>query len=291
MKTKMILSRMSKMFLLLPAVLIHINAHSQVDNTGRVEKADEYKLVWADEFSNRGRPNPRNWKYEHGFVRNHELQWYQPENAWCENGMLILEARKETKPNPAYDSTKNDWKSKRSLVEYTAASLNTRGLHEWKFGRFEMRAKIEVGPGLWPAFWTLGVNGEWPSNGEIDIMEYYQGKILANIATGTDKRYVAHWFSRTKAISDFDDPDWAKEFHVWRMDWDQKAISLFVDDELLNRVALEDLINRDGSNVNPFRQPHYILLNFALGGDNGGPLEGTVLPKRFEIDYVRVYQK
>lgn len=257
---------------------------------GEIKYKAQYKLVWADEFNNNGRPEPAKWRFESGFVRNHELQWYQPDNAWCERGMLVIEARKEKKPNPAYDAQEKDWRASRPDIEYTAASLNTRGLHQWQFGRFEMRGKIDVGSGLWPAFWTLGVNGEWPSNGEIDIMEYYKGKLLANVATGTAKRYTAHWYSKTKALSEFNDPEWAEKFHVWRMDWDEDAISLFVDDELLNKVMLKDLVNRDGSNINPFQQPHYIILNFALGGDNGGPLEGTTLPKRFEIDYVRVYQ-
>src|SRR3546814_2489459 len=58
-----------------------------------------------------------------------------------------------------------------------------------------MRARIPVGQGLWPAFWTLGVKGEWPSNGEIDIMEYYRGMLLANIASGTNERWKARWFT------------------------------------------------------------------------------------------------
>jgi beta-glucanase (GH16 family) len=278
-------------------VLLSINmlvtrAQSQIEvSKNRGGNSDGYKLIWADEFNKHGRPDPTRWRFENGFVRNRELQWYQPDNAWCDKGMLIIEARKETKPNPGYDTTKKDWRAERQNIQYTAASLNTRGLHQWKYGRFEMRGKIDVGPGLWPAFWTLGVNGEWPSNGEIDIMEYYKGKILANIATGTAKRYDALWFSKTKALTEFNDPRWADKFHIWRMDWDENAISLFVDDALLNRVDLKDLANRDGSTTNPFKQPHYVLLNFALGGDNGGPLEDTVFPKRFQIDYVRIYQK
>ena len=84
---------------------------------------------------------------------------------------------------------------------------------------------------------------------------------------------------------------WNKRFHTWRMDWDEQAISLFVDDQLLNRVELKDLVNQDGSGFNPFKQPHYILLNLALGGDNGGDPAATKFPRRYEIDYVRVYQK
>jgi beta-glucanase (GH16 family) len=75
------------------------------------------------------------------------------------------------------------------------------------------------------------------------------------------------------------------------MDWTETEISLFVDDQLLNRVDVDSLYNRDGSGFNPFRQPHYMLLNLAMGGMNGGDPSETPFPNRFEIDYVRVYQK
>ena len=75
------------------------------------------------------------------------------------------------------------------------------------------------------------------------------------------------------------------------MDWTEEAIALYVDDVLLNKVPLDSLMNRDGSNFNPFRQPHYMLLNLAIGGQNGGDPDSTSFPRRFEIDYVRVYQR
>jgi len=140
------------------------------------------KLVWSDEFNKDGRPDPNNWTYERGFVRNQELQWYQPENARCENGMLIIEGRRQRKENPRYRADGRDWRQNREYAEYTSASLTTRRLHSWKFGRFEMRGRIDTRAGLWPAFWTLGIEGSWPSNGEIDIMEYYRGMLLANAA-------------------------------------------------------------------------------------------------------------
>lgn len=250
-----------------------------------------YKLVWADEFDKNGAPDARNWKFEKGFVRNNEAQWYQTQNAWCKNGLLIIEGEKVHIPNPVYDSVSTRWKSKRRFIEYTSASINTAGLHAWKYGRFVMRAKIDTNIGLWPAFWMLGVAGQWPSCGEIDIMEYYRGKILANVACGTDTAYKAQWFSNTKTIRSFNDRLWASKFHIWRMDWDEKEISLYVDDLLMNRVALNKLVNKDGTGINPFNQPQYMLLNMAIGGDNGGDPSLTAFPKRFEIDYVRVYQK
>lgn len=255
------------------------------------KSAAEWKLVWADEFDKPGAPDPKKWTFENGFVRNEELQWYQPQNARCENGMLVIEGRRERVPNPRFEKGSADWKKSRETAEYTAASLTTRGLHAWRYGRFEMRGRIDIRDGIWPAFWTLGVSGEWPGNGEIDIMEYYRGKLLANVAWGTDRRWTAKWDSATRPVSEFGGAEWASKFHVWRMDWDEKAIRLYVDDVLLNSTDLKHTINGDGSGKNPFHQPHYILLNLAVGGQNGGDPSGTRFPSRFEVDYVRIYQR
>ncbi len=254
------------------------------------QAGSSYKLVWADEFDNQGAPDPNKWTYERGFVRNQELQWYQPENARCENGMLIIEARRERKPNPGYKPGGGS-REKREYAEYTSASVTTRGLHSWKYGRFEMRGRIDTRPGLWPAFWTLGVQGRWPRNGEIDIMEYYRGVLLANVAWGSKRPGTAKWDDYKKPLTEFGDPDWSKKFHVWRMDWDDQSIKLYVDDLLLNSTDLKNTVNEDGEAKNPFHQPHYIILNLAIGGTSGGDPSGTEFPARFEVDYVRIYQK
>ncbi|MDR6193188.1 glycoside hydrolase family 16 protein [Siphonobacter sp. SORGH_AS_0500] len=270
---------MIRPFLLLGSVITCLSFHPP----------QKYKLVWADEFNTNGEPNPKNWTFEKGFVRNGELQWYQSENARCENGFLIIEARKESRPNPLYEEGSMDWRKSRKTIDYTSSSLLTRDLHAWQYGRFEMRAKLDVQPGMWPAFWTLGIKGQWPSNGEIDIMEYYQNTILANTAWGTDQAYKAKWNSVKTPLSTFNDPEWADKFHVWRMDWDEKEIRLYVDDQLLNTTELSKTLNADGSN--PFHQPHYVLVNLALGGDNGGDPSASKFPARYEIDYMRVYQR
>ncbi len=250
-----------------------------------------YRLVWADEFDKPGRPDPNNWTYEKGFVRNQELQWYGSENARCENGMLIIEARRERKQNPGYRPGGKRWSESREYAEYTSASVTTRGLHSWTYGRFEMRARIDTRPGLWPAFWTLGVQGRWPRGGEIDIMEYYRGLLLANVAWGSKQPGTPKWDDSKKPITEFGDPNWSGKFHVWRMDWDANAIKLYVDDMLLNSTDLKDTINEDAEGKNPFQQPQYLILNLALGGTSGGDPSGTQFPARFEVDYVRVYQR
>jgi beta-glucanase (GH16 family) len=265
--------------------------HSAAPAASERGAAEDWKLVWSDEFDRAGRPDARNWTFESGFVRNNELQWYQPENAWCQDGLLIIEGRRERKRNPVYKTNSTDWKTNREYSDYTSASLTTRGLHCWQYGRFEMRARINTRPGLWPAFWTLGLTGEWPGNGEIDIMEYYQGTLLANAAWGTERRWVARWDSARKPIVEFNDPDWPRKFHIWRMDWDERAMRLSVDDLLLNTVDLDQTYNTDKARKNPFRQPHAILLSLAIGGTNGGDPSNTEFPARFEVDYVRVHQR
>ena len=215
------------------------------------------------------------------------------ENANCANGVLIIEGKREKLKNPNYTAGSTNWKTNREFAEYTSASIQTRGLRQFQFGRFEIRARIDTACGSWPAIWTLGISKGWPSNGEIDIMEFYRIKgvptILANFAWGTSQRNVGKWDDLKKPLADFtaNDPDWTKKFHVWRMDWNKDSISLFLDDQLLNSTLLSQTVNPDG--FNPFLQPHYILLNLALGGNGGDPSKSK-FPIRYEVDYVRVYQ-
>ena len=235
---------------------------------------EDYQLIWSDEFSTDGLPDAANWDYEEGCsIRNSELQYYaraREENSRIEDGHLIIEARRESMNGCAY----------------TAASLITRGKREFMYGIFEMRAKIDVSKGSWPAFWTLGITEEWPSSGEVDIMEYYNGNLHANVAWGTDTRWQGKWDSQTRSVgSDFSD-----DFHIWRMHWTEDFIDLWVDDFKQNSTDLSTTINGSLATLrNPFHQKAYILVNQAIGS-NGGDPSGTAFPLQYIIDYVRVYQ-
>ena len=261
------------------------------DTTSQRPLPPGYTLVWADEFSRDGWPDPQNWTYERGFVRNQELQWYQADNAVVKNGLLIIEARKEARANPTFEQGSAEWRRSREQATFTSASLTTRGLQSWRYGRFEMRAKIDVRAGMWPAFWTVGDSGRWPANGEIDIMEYYRGNLLANVAWLADTSGKAAWDDSRKAVAELGGAEWARRFHVWRMDWDESEILIYVDDILLNTTDLHGTINGDGTGRNPLQQPHHIILNLAIGGTNGGDPGATRFPARLEVDYARVYRR
>ncbi|MBV5282966.1 MAG: glycoside hydrolase family 16 protein [Paludibacter sp.] len=250
-------------------------------------------LVFSEEFNYEGAPNPEIWSFENGFQRNEELQWYQSKNANCKNGCLVIEGKKENFPNPNYIPESKSWKTNRQNVNYTAASLISMDKKSWLFGRFEVRARIDTAMGAWPAIWTLGIDKEWPSCGEVDMLEFYRPdgvpSILANVASGTNVRYKGKWDSVKKTLASLmaKDKKWPEKFHIWRMDWNKDSINLYVDDELLNTTLLSETINADGSN--PFLQPHYLLLNLALGANGGDPSQSG-FPITFEVDYVRVYQ-
>lgn len=236
---------------------------------------ENYELVWSDEFDTDGLADPSNWGYEQGCsIRNRELQYYahaRKDNSRIEGGFLIIEAHREQMEG----------------CGYTSASLITSGKRTFQYGIFEIRAKIDVRRGSWPAFWTLGVREEWPSNGEVDIMEYYNGSLHANVAWGTDTRWQAKWDSQIKSVGS----DFSNEFHIWRMHWTEDFIDLWVDDFKQNSTDLSTTINGTLSSLrNPFHQKAYILVNQAIGS-NGGDPSGTEFPIQYIIDYVRVYQE
>jgi beta-glucanase (GH16 family) len=181
----------------------------------------------------------------------------------------------------------------------TSASVTTRGKHSWLYGRFEIRAKIDTRSGSWPAFWTLGTRGNWPANGEIDIMEYFGNSVLANIAWagkpgGAPNPNGATWNSVRLPLRSLA-ANWSDQFHTWRMDWDSKSIKLFLDDKQVNEQDLSKTINTSlgrGAPENPFvGGGAYLILNQAIGGQSGGDSSHTEFPVRFLVDYVRVWQK
>jgi beta-glucanase (GH16 family) len=253
-------------------------------------------LLWHDEFDVDGKPDPLNWKYESGFVRNEELQWYRSDNVNCKDGLLIIEGKREQTLNPNYVPGSTDWKKKRQYAEYTSGSIHTQKLQEFRYGRYEIRARIDTASGSWPAIWAKGASGSWPFCGEIDVMEFYRRNgvpvILANVAWGSATSASGTWNTGRFPLTRFaeHDADWCNRFHVWRMDWTPDSIKLFLDDDLLNVQKLSSAVNPAGSTPSaPFQQKHYFLLNLAIGA-NGGDPGSSAFPIRYEVDYFRVYQ-
>src|SRR5262249_53255183 len=137
----------------------------------------------------------------------------------------------------------------------------------------------------------------WPACGEIDIMEFYRGTLLANAAWASDKPGAAAWDASKTPLETLahesgfaDAAAWSHEFHTWRMDWDESFIRLHVDGRRLNEVDLPKTVTRTPEGATPPREPHHLILNLAIGGFSGGDPSRTEFPARFEVDWVRVYQ-
>jgi beta-glucanase (GH16 family) len=252
------------------------------------------KLVFDDEFNYQGLPDPQKWGYEKGFVRGEEPQYYtvnRLENARVENGMLVIEGRKEQFPNPGYKAGSTKRTEREQFAPYTSASINTYGKHSWKYGRMEIRAKVPPGKGTWPAFWMLGDDHEtnkWPKCGEIDILEYLGRDSTRVHAT------VHYADSLGKHQQQGNAPEVAKQvadgFHIYAVEWDNKGMTFYYDQMKYYYFDYKKMIGNDGKVFND--KKFYILLNLALGakGDWGGPQDDSILPAKYYVDYVRVYQ-
>ena len=260
------------------------------------ESKDNYRLVWADEFNIDGKLNKEDWNYEKGFVRNQEPQWYQEDNAVCKDGCLVITARNEKVKNTSYEAGSKDWRKNQEFAQYSSSSVTTALKHEILYGRMEVRAKIPTASGAWPAIWCLGnkqKSGAWPACGEIDILEFYTKSILANVAW-SDSVGNSKWNTKQIPFTHFTERDkkWSEKFHVWRMDWDEESIKLYLDDELLNTTPLSRTQQKTGGYCkvsDPFKQPLFIILNLALRKTDN--IDQKALPMKYYIDYVRFYQK
>lgn len=275
----------------------------------RATAYEGYKLVFAEEFNGEGegvQPSKDIWKYERGWVRNDEIQlyWNYPENIWEENGFLVFNGRREekdTKRNPLYDKRYGTkWYEKMEYLEWTSASIITKGSwdgnYSWQYGIYEVRAKLPAYTGMWPAIWSTGQQYSWPKGGEIDLMEWYGGRIHGNVCWDNEK-----WNSATVdyATLNREDPntEWGDEWHIWKMIWDYDHIEMWCDNVLVNNIDLNTTVNhveegKDWSGVNPFRDVRQVLwLNLAIGGRSGGSVDNCPDDNYYLVDYARVYQK
>lgn len=237
-----------------------------------------YTSAWADEFNGTSL-DLTSWGFDvgGGGWGNNELQYYtnnRPENVFLTDGKLVIQARKETF----------------SGREYTSSRILTKGKKEFTFGRIDIRAKLPVTKGIWPALWMLGKKIDqtnWPACGEIDIMELVgkePNKVHATMhwaqPNGSRQLYTTTY---TRASGTY-----ADKFHVYSLVWEADQIEIFIDDISYNKFDKSKV----GGAAYPFNEPFFLIFNVAVGGDwPGSPDAASVFPQQMAVDYVRVFKK
>ena len=243
-------------------------------------------LTWSDEFNgpNNSMPDGSKWILETGGNGwgNNELEYYtdRPQNAFLRDGNLVIQVLKEKYSGK--DNVSRD---------YTSARLKTQGKFAQAYGRFEARIKIPRGQGIWPAFWMLGDDIEkvqWPTCGEIDIMENIGKEPALVHGTIHGPGYSGeHGIGGPYGLPD--NQPFANDFHVYGVEWEPKAIRFYVDGHLYETRTPDDLPK--GTKW-AYDHPFFLLLNVAVGGYwPGNPDATSTYPQEMLVDYVRVYKR
>ena len=239
-----------------------------------------WSLVWADEFEG-VTLDASKWEIQLGDGcpdlcgwGNGEFQSYERDNLTVGDGVLTITARQEADGS------------------FTSARIRTLGKGDWTYGRFEVKARLPTGQGLWPAIWLLfseDTYGGWAASGEIDIMEaigsapdeifgtlHYGGPFPDNVFTGNDFKLAAKTF--------------ADDFFVFTVEWEEGEIRWYINNVLYQTQT--EWFSTGGEYPAPFNHDFHLILNVAVGGNlPGAPDETTVFPQQMVVDYVRVYQR
>lgn len=227
---------------------------------GTSDPPGTWELVWSDEFDTPSL-DPSRWTVEDAAIMNNkELQYYTPQSVSLRDGSLVIRA------------DKRPYRGR----EYTSGLLDTRASFAMAFGRFECRARLPRGQGMWPAFWMLPLEERWPP--EIDIME-----ALGHQPT---RAYTTHhwgpgWPDNQKTGGHFDGPDFTADFHVFSVEWTPDRIDWAIDG-----------VVRFSSTANIPQDPMYLILNLAVGGNwPGNPDATTTFPQELQVDWVRAFRR
>src|SRR6185437_1427983 len=238
-----------------------------------------YKPLWSDEF-NESTVNTNYWQYDlgNGGWGNQELECYTDSNATIAGGYLQIQAKRQ---NVVYNGVNSS---------YTSTRMNTAGKFSFEYGRIDIRAKLPVAPGMWPALWFLGNDfgtAGWPGCGETDLMELVGSN--PHLVTGS-----IHWLEGNGQEGTLNNTytlpggaDYSQKFHVFSLVWTKTQITMYVDDIPYMSQSSTSI----SSGTWPFNQPQFLIMNVAVGGNwPGSPTAQTVFPQSMYVDYVRVFQ-
>ena len=274
--------------------------------------ADDWKLVWSDEFNGTTLDRAK-WGFDVDCWGggNGERQCYtaSPKNTRVSQGKLVISARHERVTGPALPASQRpDPAAPGAQVarEYSSAHLSTHGKASWRYGRIEMRASLPQGQGTWPAFWMMpekDTYGTWAASGEIDILEAVNLGVPCAACAGAKEdtilgtiHFGKPWPGNVHAGTEIHFPKVLKGYHTYAVEWHPDRILWQVDGKTYATRARNEWWSSGSAAAGaPFDQPFYLILNLAIGGGlaesrGSGGVSAVNFPKRYAIDWVRVWQ-
>ena len=260
----------------------------------RVVRPEGWALVWRDEFDGDSLDLTKWEREENNYGGgNFERQAYRADDkySFVEGGNLHVAVYRDAHTTP-------DGKSQ----PYSSARLRTRGRADFRFGRFEVRAKMPAGQGIWPAVWLLPTDspyGGWAAGGEIDLLESRGSAVeettgALHFGGGWPRNeFLAHAYR-------FPDENAAEAFHVYAIEWDAEAITWSVDGESVQTRMRDEWFTEaaPGNPSAPFDAAFHLIVNVAVDGrffehvdQRADRLPAAAFPQTLLVDYVRVYQR
>ena len=253
--------------------------------------SQNWQIIWEDNFDG-SQLDLSKWTHDIGSGSqfglwgwgNGELQFYQSQNTELENGIATITVKEE--PSGLVDSWNNSF-------YYSSSKITTKGKFDFRYGKVEARIKSIDGQGFWPAFWMLPTNGQWPCDGEIDIMEQWGNNYLTNSTTGAAHIGTCPYSQASHFYQNFSSyissGSYADEFHTYSIVWKPDTIKWYVDEVEKFVLTPSSYFSIPNQHEWPFNSNEwYIMINLAITQD--GPNLNTVFPNQIEIDYVRVFQ-
>ena len=258
---------MKNLFVLLLWICVCRTAYAQPSVSG-------YDFSWGDEFSGAALDTSKWTAGNTNVPTNNSRQDYLPEQVTVSGGNLVITSENTASRGLPYKS---------GLVQSNSVQ---------KHGRWDVRAKLPTSKGMWPAIWLLGDTPNWPSLGEIDIMENRGDSptiVSSAFHYGTNPPFVHNYLTQEhQAIHDGISQNYHAGFHNYSVEWDPAQIRFYVDNVHHFTVRDSDVGGFLSNNVGDMR----LIMNTAIGGDFlDNPDGSTVWPQKFEIDYVHVYTK
>jgi beta-glucanase (GH16 family) len=257
------------------------------------ELTNQWALVWRDEFDGKKLDTTKWAREENGYGGgNNERQFYSTNPKYCyvKDGLLHQAIYRD--PHTTTDGKKQP---------YSSARIRTLHRGEWQYGKFEVRAKVPGGEGIWPAIWMLPTQskyGTWAASGEIDILESRGTQIDQTIGT---IHFGGQWprnkyKGKTRKLPG---KNAAEAFHVYAIEWEKDEIRWYVDGKKYSTITKDQWFSEANpkSDTAPFDQPFHLIINLAVdGGFFNGTKQKSVnvpdkaFPQILQVDYVRVYQ-